>query len=45
MPVAHDRTWFAASVDMQYATRPTDRRNCRMNILDINFDAINTNLV
>src|ERR1700756_3782353 len=34
MPAAHDGMWLAASVDMPYATRPTNRRNCRMNIVD-----------
>jgi hypothetical protein len=37
--------WFAAWVILPYATPPTDRRNCRMNIVDINFDTINANLV
>jgi hypothetical protein len=45
MPGAQDRTWFAASVGLPYATRPTNRRNCRMNIVDISFDTINAKLV
>jgi hypothetical protein len=37
--------WFAASAGMPYATRPTDRRDCRMNIVGINFEYLNANLV
>jgi hypothetical protein len=30
---------------LPYAAPPTDGRNCRMNMVDINFDYLNANLV